>query len=274
MRNPSTMTVKSALSPVTRGRLVHDLHRLGVQRGQILLVHGSLRSLGWVVGGAPTVVSALLTAVGPDGHVVMPTGTEANSRTSRVHQASIATLTGDQVQAFLDAMPAFDKGTTPSSMGSISEALRTTDGAVRSDHPQSSFAAIGPQADLLMADHPLECHLGPDSPLGKLYKMDAHVLMMAVGYWAFTGFHLAEYLYTSSPPTREYACVVAAANGGGRWQRYDDVVLDDRRFDDIGESLGGRVSVKEGYVGNAMSFLIPLSQAVDHAIEWMTRHRA
>lgn len=269
------MTTRSLRPPVTRRRVVRGLRRLGVKPGQTLLVHASLPSLGWVRGGAPAVVSALREAVGPDGHVVMPTGTEANSKTSRVHQASIAMLTPHEVEEYHLAMPAFDRDATPSGMGAISEALRTADGAARSAHPQSSFAAIGPEADLLMSDHPLDCHLGPDSPLGRLVKMDARVLMVGVGYWAFTGFHLAEYLYTPRPPKRTYACVVAASTGvrGGRWEEYEDVVLDDQKFDDIGESLEKHMVVKRGKVGHAECRLVPLHAAVEFAAEWMAKHR-
>ena len=273
MRSQANVTIRSVRPLVTRRRVVRDLRRLGVEPGQALLVHASLRSLGRVAGGAKTVVSALGEAVGPTGHVVVPTGTEANSNTSRVHQAHIATLTPDEVARFHLDMPAFDKDKTPSGMGAISEALRTTRGAARSAHPQSSFAAIGPEADLLMADHPLECHLGPDSPLGKLNKMEAQVLMIEVGYWAFTGFHLAEYLYSPRPPKRAYACVVSTADGTTGWQEYDDVVLDDQEFEDIGESLEKKMVVRRGKVGHAQCRLVPLQAAVDFAVEWMTKHR-
>jgi aminoglycoside 3-N-acetyltransferase len=272
MRSAVNVTIRSLSQPVTRRRIVRDLRRLGVAPGQTLLVHASLRSLGWVTGGAPAVVSALREAVGPEGHVVVPTGTEANSKTSRVHQAHIATLTPDEVEKYYLRMPPFDKGTTLSGMGAISEALRTADGAARSSHPQSSFAAVGPEADLLMADHPLECHLGPDSPLGKLTKMDAQVLMIEVGYWAFTGFHLAEYLYTPHPPRRKYACVIADG-GGRRWAEYDDVVLDDQKFDDIGHSLEKKVAVRRGKVGHADCRLVPLHAAVEFAAEWLAKDR-
>jgi aminoglycoside 3-N-acetyltransferase len=271
MRSAANVTIRSFSQPVTRRRIVRDLHRLGVAPGQTLLVHASLRSLGWVTGGAPAVVSALREAVGPEGHVVVPTGTEANSKTSRAHQAHIATLTPDEVEKYYLRMPPFDKETTPSGMGAISEALRTADGAARSSHPQSSFAAVGPEADLLMADHPLECHLGPDSPLGKLAKMDAQVLMIEVGYWAFTGFHLAEYLYTPRPPMRKYACVIA--DGDRRWAEYDDVVLDDQKFDDIGHSLEKKVAVRCGKVGHADCRLVSLHAAVEFAAEWLAKDR-
>ncbi|MGH3251036.1 MAG: aminoglycoside N(3)-acetyltransferase [Trebonia sp.] len=272
MRSQANVMIEPA-RPVTGRRIVRDLRRLGVESGQTLLVHASLRSLGRVIGGAPAVVRALRQAVGEDGHVVMPTGTEANSQTSRAHRARIETLTPDEVRAYRLGMAGFDPDSTPSDMGAISEALRTTDGAVRSAHPQSSFAAIGPEADLLMADHALECHLGPDSPLGKLTKADARVLMIEVGYWAFTGFHLAEYLYTPRPPTRKYACVVANADGGRSWEEYDDVVLDDQKFEDIGESMEKKVAVRRGKVGGARCRLVPLHDAVAFAAEWMAQDR-
>jgi aminoglycoside 3-N-acetyltransferase len=272
MRSHANKATRPARTLVTKGRIVRDLRRLGVEPGQALLVHASLRSLGWVVGGAPTVVAALRDAVGPAGHVVVPTGTEANSKSSRAHQAHIETLTPDQVDQFHLEMPAFNRLSTPSGMGAISEALRTTEGAVRSAHPQSSFAAIGPEADVLMADHPLECHLGPDSPLGKLHKMDAQVLMIEVEYWAFTGFHLAEYLYTPQPPMRTYAAVVGA-EGARRWEEYEVVVLDDQKFDDIGKSLEKEVAVKRGRIGHARCRLVPLQAAVEFAVGWMAEHR-
>ena len=277
MRNRNTVTLRPVSPPVTRRRLIRDLGRLGVEHGQTLLVHASLRSLGWVAGGAPAVVSALRDAVGPDGHVVVPTGTEANSQTSRVHRARITMLSPEEVEDFERKMPAFDKDNTPSGMGAISEALRTTDGAVRSAHPQSSFAAVGPRVDWLMADHPLECHLGPASPLGKLLKEDAQVLMIDVGYWAFTGFHLAEYTYTPDPPMRRYACVLASADGNPYWEYYEDVILDDQDFDVIGkaleESLNENGTIKRGMVARAQCRLVPLRPAVEFAEDWLARHR-
>jgi aminoglycoside 3-N-acetyltransferase len=258
--------------PVTRERLAQDLRGLGITPGQTLIVNASLPSIGWVAGGAPTVVAALREVVGAAGNVVMPSGTEENSLTSRAHRARIAGMSSDEVRAYRMNMPPFDMDTTPSGMGAIGEALRTTVGAVRSTHPQSSFAAVGPDADLLMADHQLESHLGEGSPLAKLYKQDAIVLMIGVGYRYCTAFHLAEYRYTPSPPTQTYACVVAT--GGRRyWTAYTDVVLDDTEFEDIGESLAAEVPVRRGYAGDAECRLMSLPDAVDFAAKWMAMHR-
>ena len=60
---------------VTGRRLVRDLRRLGVQPGQTLLVHASVRSIGLAIGGASVVIGALRKAVGRTGNVVAPTGT-------------------------------------------------------------------------------------------------------------------------------------------------------------------------------------------------------
>jgi hypothetical protein len=50
----------------------------GVRPGGVLLVHSSLRALGWVSGGPLTVVHALLDLLGPDGTLVVPSQTADN----------------------------------------------------------------------------------------------------------------------------------------------------------------------------------------------------
>jgi aminoglycoside 3-N-acetyltransferase len=257
---------------VTRSQLVHDFRRLGVRAGQTLLVHASLRSLGWVSGGADTVVSALRQAIGPGGNIVVPASTETNSLTSRKHRERVAGMTVEQAKRYREKMPAFDRATTKSGAGAIAEAVRKSPGAFRSDHPQSSFAAIGPEAEYLMADHRLSSHLGENSPLLKLYKVDARVLMIGVGYQSCTAFHLAEYRYRPDPAEQEYECVVNI-EGRRQWKRYRDVVLDDRQFEDIGRAFEENLTIGQDRVGNAACRLISLSSAVDFAVKWMADYR-
>jgi aminoglycoside 3-N-acetyltransferase len=257
---------------VTRDQLVQGFLQLGVAPGQTLLVHASLRSFGWVDDGAATVTDALREALGPDGNIVVPASTETNSLTSRKHRERIARMTAKQAKRYRDEMPAFDRDTTKSGAGAIAEKVRTSTGAVRSAHPQSSFAAIGPKAEDLMADHQLESHLGEQSPLAKLYKMDARVLMIGVGFRSCTAFHLAEYRYRPEPPKQTYACVVNVA-GRRRWMSYEDVVLDDREFENIGKALETERSVVLRDVGKAECRLMSLANAVDFAERWMTQNR-
>lgn len=48
------------------------LSEVGVRKGQAIMVHTSLRSLGFVCGGAQVVIEALTEAVGSEGTIMMP----------------------------------------------------------------------------------------------------------------------------------------------------------------------------------------------------------
>ena len=56
---------------LTRDDIAEGLRRLGLGAGMIVEVHSSLSSLGWVEGGAETVVDALMGGVGERGALVM-----------------------------------------------------------------------------------------------------------------------------------------------------------------------------------------------------------
>ncbi|MFJ1600821.1 aminoglycoside N(3)-acetyltransferase [Streptomyces sp. NPDC088261] len=252
----------------TAAELASELAALGVTDGSILLVHASLRSTGL---DADTLRTALLTAVGDTGTLVVPAFTEDNSDTSSAHLARIRGKTRREAAAFRERMPAFDAATTPSTgMGRLAESVRTHPGAVRSAHPQTSFAAVGRRAKELLAVHPLHSHLGEDSPLGALAAAGAHVLMINVGFAVCTAFHLAE--YRAGAPTRSYRCVVKGPDGIARWVEYEDVTLDDSDFESVGASFPWGMEQK-GQLGGTSARLFPIKDAVDHAESWMTEKR-
>lgn len=49
------------------------LEKAGVKKGQSIMVHTSLRSLGFVCGGPQIIIEALLESVGEEGTIMMPT---------------------------------------------------------------------------------------------------------------------------------------------------------------------------------------------------------
>ncbi|MGP3928525.1 aminoglycoside N(3)-acetyltransferase [Nonomuraea sp. KM88] len=258
---------------VTNDRLIADLAALGVEYGQVLLVHSSLRSIGHVEGGAGAVVSALRGALGPGGTLVVPTGTSANSDTSAHHRATIAGMSPDEVAAYRARMPPYDPATTPTdAMGRIPEHVRTLREALRSAHPQTSFAAVGPQAGEIIDGHARDCLLGERSPLARLYDTGATVLLLGVGYDRCTAFHLAEYRYTRRPPRRTYRAVVD--DGDGRtWYAFEDVALDDSDFAVVGAAFERTGVVRIGRVGQAPARLFSLPDAVGYAARWFAAHR-
>jgi aminoglycoside 3-N-acetyltransferase len=258
---------------LTGNMLVGDLRLLGVPAGCCLLVNASMSKIGWVAGGAPTVVAALRNAIGSAGTLVVPTGTPENSDTSRVHLARIKGMTAGQIARYRASMRPFDLVTTPSAgAGRIAETVRTSPGAVRSAHPQTSFAAVGPTALWLMEGHKLDCHLGEASPLGRLYEADAWTLLLGVGYEACTALHLAEYRYHPDPPRRTYRCVITRG-GQPQWCEFEDVVLDDGDLADLGMDIDRTGAVKRGRVGAADCRLMQMRDAVDFATRWFSQHR-
>ncbi|MFF1557729.1 aminoglycoside N(3)-acetyltransferase [Streptomyces sp. NPDC058279] len=253
--------------------LAGELRRLGVRPGASLLVHAALGGTGL---RTESLRDALRGVLGRDGTLVVPAFTSENSRTSTAHLERIAGLTEPQVREFRARMPAFDPRRTPSQgVGRFAETVRTSPGAARSGHPQTSFAALGKAARRLCAGHRLECHLGEESPLGKMCGEGGQVLMINVGFSVCTAFHLAEYRIPK-PPLRMYDCVVKVNLPGGRrgegWTTYEDVALDDSDFAEIGDAFPDS-RLRRGRLGGARAVLFSIPDAVGHAIDWMTENR-
>src|SRR5450755_2741871 len=80
---PMTSSAEVGSGPLTRVELAAGIRALGAEDGDTLLVHASLASFGFVIGGAQAVVQALFDVVGPTGTIVVPAFTADNSDPSR-----------------------------------------------------------------------------------------------------------------------------------------------------------------------------------------------
>ncbi|WP_371628487.1 AAC(3) family N-acetyltransferase [Streptomyces sp. NBC_00341] len=261
--------------PHSRARLSRELAALGVERGGVLMVHASLSAVGAVDGGADAVGAALRQALGPEGTLVVPSFTPENSDTSPQYRARVHGLGEREREAVRAAMPAFDPAITAApSMGRLSEAVRRSPGSVRSAHPQTSFAALGPLAGHVVGDHRPDCHLGEDSPLARLHELRAQVLLLGTGFGSCTAFHLAEYR-VPSPPRRTYRCVVRDGDGR-RWWEYEDVALEDGDFARLGADFvrsDRGAAVRTAAVGSTTGRLFRFPAAVAFALGWLPAHR-
>ena len=167
------MNDQSAVT-VSRDDIAAGLRALGVQAGDVILVHSSLSRFGYVEGGAATVIDALLDAVAPGGTVAVPT------------------LTHGKVNA---SQPVFDYRTTPCSVGRIPETFRLRPGALRSMHPTHSCAAIGPRSEELLRDHERDITpCGGRSPYQRLMHWGGKIVFLGVGLGVNTSFHAMEEL--------------------------------------------------------------------------------
>lgn len=155
--------------------IVNGLKDLGLRPGSKVLVHSSLSSLGYVEGGADTVIDALLETVGARGTVLVPT------------------LTGSEALS-PENPPTFDPMHTPCWTGRIPETLRKRPNALRSLHPTHSVAALGANAAILTRDH-INSVTPCDSlsPYGKLAALDdGYILLIGVTHQSNTTFHHVE----------------------------------------------------------------------------------
>lgn len=249
---------------VTRGTVSAQLLSLGVSPGETLLLHSSLSSLGWVCGGAVAVVQGLLDTLGPDGTLVVPTQSGDLSDPALWSNPPVPEEWWPAIRA---AMPAYDPLVTPArGVGVIPETVRTWPGALRSAHPQTSFAAIGPGAAAVVDAHAPDCRLGERSPLARLEEMGARVLLLGAGYDACTAFHLAEYRIPSP-------LVEVGRPAAGGWEEVTEVSISSERFDELGSDFERDRPVVRGKVGAAGTRLFPVADAVAYAERWLALHR-
>lgn len=263
--------IESSPEPVTHDRIVADLHRLGVSSGDTLIVHSSLSSIGYVIGGAQTVVNALLKSIEPTGTLTMPGHSGALSEPSYWKNPPVPQAWWAIERA---AMPAFDLNLTPlRQMGAIPETFQRLPGVKRSNHPRTSHLAYGPLADIITNDHALVDGLGEQSPLARLYECDARVLLLGVPHANNTSLHLAEHRAVWPSKTRKTQGSPVLVNGRREWVAYDELETNADDFDEIGNELAANQLQISGFVGFAATQLMSQRAVVDFAVEWITRNR-
>lgn len=146
------------------------LRGLGLQNGDIVLVHSSYKSFGVVEGGPQTIIDAILNVIGEEGTLVVPTFTFS----------------------FCDQFNSTGKGyfnvnTTPSEMGILTEVVRNMPKSKRSVNPIYSVAVHGKLVNELASVDDKNV-FGKDSIFGKLHKLNGKIMINGLGYndsWTF-----------------------------------------------------------------------------------------
>lgn len=247
--------------PATRSSLRAQLTALGLQGGDVAMVHASVRSLGPVVGGVATIIHALQEAIGPRGTLVAYVDFEA----------------------FFDEgdpeIPVFDKRIAPAARdhGVLHEALRVWPGALRSDHPDAGVVALGARAAWIVEPHPFQYGYGAGTPYERVLEAGGKVVMLGAPLDTITLLHHAEHL-ARIPDKRvvTYRRLMPGPGGPG-WVTFEEF--------DTADPVNGRLpadcfeQIARAYLATGRGVVGPLAQTtgtvldgrelVDFAVRWL-----
>lgn len=276
MQIPRELFDDPAFSPATRSDLRDGMLDLGVRRGGVLMVHTRMSAFGWIVGGAETVVRACLEAVGPDGTVVAFTGWED----SPYH---LGLWPDGWREAYMAEMPPFDPEVSEAryDFGRVPERLRTWPGALRSSHPEVSFAAMGPRASWLLGDEDLDDPWGSASALGRLVEAGGQVVGLGAPLGTLTLCHHAERLASVEGKNLHRYSMPMATPDGFEWRNFEsidtfygvlpyaDVGIPEHPVDTLARVALEAGAGTTGQILRAQSWLFEAKQTVDEVVAWL-----
>lgn len=249
MDTPTDRTV------VTRADIVRGLRAVGLGAGDVALVHSSLSSMGYVEGGARTVIDAFLEVLDPArGTLVLPTLCQR-----------------DRERRF----ETWDIARSPSDVGAITEAGRLHPQAIRSDHATHSVAAIGRLAAEITAGHATAhgrpspwgpAAFGFGSPWQWLYDHDAHYLFLGVTTSCNTIGHFAQAEFMRrvvAAAGPEFAAQVQQWQRPGVWPAFGFAICE--------QWLQAKGAMRYATIGEAMVRATRARVNVDTIIEHLER---
>lgn len=228
---------------------VASLRRQGVKKSDLLLVHCSLKALGYIEGGADSVIDSLLSAVGEEGTLLLPS------------------LSYDNVCA---PEYRFDLLNTPCCIGKIPETFRKREGVFRSMHPTHSVCACGRLATELLQQHKNSfTPAGNLSPFSLLRGRGAKLLMLGCGLSPNTSFHAIEeeaaVEYVLSPDEREYTLVYPDGRTDKKLYRYH--YIEKNGFYQNYKRISELMDITEFKILSAGAFLLDVDEMWEKALK-------
>ena len=253
---------------------------LGLRPGGAVMVHCRMSVLGRVVGGAETVVRALLDALGPGGTLMAYTGWQDEP------PDDLDALDEEDRRAYLEEHPAYDPRVALSRRehGRVPEALRTWPGARHSGHPEAGVAALGPLAEALAASHPYDDAYGAGTPYARLGELGGQVALVGAPLDSVTLVHHAEAV-AGVPGKRRVSFRYPVFEGGERvWRTFSDIdtsegalpyarVLGEEDYiGHIARSALAAGAGRSGPVGGATAYVFEARGLVEYAVGWIERN--
>lgn len=258
---------KAVTDPVTRQELIRALQRVGVTPNQIVEVHSSLSAFSYVIGGARTVVDALMDLLTEEGTILMPFQSSGNTEPSDWCNPPVAP---ELYQEIREAIPSYNPLTSDIyGMGAIVENFIHRPGVVFSNHPNVSYAAWGRYAKLLCNRQSAHFPLAEESPTARLYELKGKVLLLGTDFSKVTCMHLAEYR-CDARPIQICGAMVEGTNGP-EWKKYLDLELDSDEFVKIRPLMARKNMIRETMLGSCHIQYFSANDAVDIATRYFEK---
>ncbi len=160
--------------------LKNDIINLGIKPDEIIKIHSSMKKIGETEGGADTVLDVFCDYLGENGLLVLPTHTYGTVKANGY---------------------IYDPTVTQSTLGLLPNMFRQRKGVYRSIHPTHSVCAYGKGAeDFVKGTYPQITLCCKESCYGKLYDLNARVLLLGVTLTSNTFFHYIEEFREEVPP--------------------------------------------------------------------------
>lgn len=258
---------------LSRAGLADEFRQLGVEPGDTVMVHASVRAVGQAAGGPDQIHLALKDVLTAEGTLLMYA-----SCPRYYDEVGRGNLTAEQEQEVLENLPAFDPLTARSSRdnGILVEFLRTYPGA-RVNRHVARFVVWGKQADHLISRQPWSYAFGVDSALERFVQLDGRILLLGCDHDTVTFLHYAEHI-VDIPDKRIARYKVPVEEDGRRvWRDMEEVDTGDRAHANWPDRFFAKITDRHlaathnrgGRVGNAMCYLLSARELLEFALPIM-----
>lgn len=257
--------------------LLDDFKKIGVSPSDTIMIHLSLKSIGWIVGGGNTLIKALLDILQPEGTLCMMVGWED-------YPYEFSTWDQERQAIYLEECPAFDPATSRANIwefGILAEYMRTYPAqSYRSSHPTSSFVAMGKHAEYITRDHSLQYGFGLQSPLHKMHELGGKILHIGCPFDTVTMLHYAEDRSAVKNKRIARYKMPMLQNGIRHWVDLEEFDTSEGIYDWKGEDYFILImkayiqdrQLMEAKVGEARAYLFDSRDLVLFGKEWMESH--
>ncbi|MBD3225896.1 MAG: hypothetical protein GF313_14300 [Caldithrix sp.] len=231
------------------------LLKIGVCRGCHVMVHSSLKQMRQAFGAidAGEMIKILKNVVTEEGSLIMPTFTYCFKKRK-----------GEQ--------EAFDRETSGSKTGLLTEVFRTSEGVVRTASPTHSFALWGNVTSFFDAHHAPASPLGKASVLNWLAEQDkAFILLLGTDFTSLTFGHYLENI-TPMPWVDhcpwDYLDVLPVGVSTRGQQSLKEVPGCSKSFTNFQHDLHEQQKIKPFYVNGVQNYNIPVSMLVREGLPY------